>query len=234
MVRAIRQRSETMWLALPDNLVKEILYQLAETDVDGDGQTVSAWFQIDAQLSGPAIPWEELPDARDLIALLNKIDVLIALIPLPGSSQWNVELIAISNLLERIPFVVEAKKLFFESINPCLGKDDLTVITYLTGLKECVAIALKDRYLQSAAERAITVIKEIQLFKSSDAIASQFHHDHLAKIAFYTLQPSSVVAVKTTLLSWLTENELQLDPLLAMRDSRAIAELNVDGLRHYS
>jgi hypothetical protein len=64
----------------------------------------------------------------------------------------------------------------------------------LTGLKECVAIALKDRYLQSAAERAITVIKEIQLFKSSDAIASQFHHDHLAKIAFYTLQPSSVVA----------------------------------------
>ena len=52
VVRAIRQRSEIMWPALPDSLVKEILYQLAETDVDGDGQTVNAWFQIDAQLSG--------------------------------------------------------------------------------------------------------------------------------------------------------------------------------------
>jgi hypothetical protein len=176
-------------------------------------------------LSGLSIPWAELPDARDLIALLNKIDALIALIPLPNTSQWNVELNEILNLLERIPFVVAAKKQFFDSINPWLGKDDLTVITYLMGLKECVAIALKDRHLQSAAERAITVVNEIQLLKSSEAIASQSHLDHLAKIAFYTLQPSSVVAVKTTLLSWLTENELQLDPLLAMRDSQAIANL---------
>ena len=214
-----------MWPALPDSLVKEILYQLAETGVDGDGQTVNAWFQIDAQLSGLSIPWAELPDARDLIALLNKIDALIALIPLPNTSQWNDELNEISNFLERIPFFVEAKKLFFESINPWLGKDDLTVITYLMGLKECVAIALKDRHLQSAAERAIRLIKEIQLCKSSDTIASQSHHDHLSKIAFYTLQPSSVVAIKTTLLSWLTENELQLDPLLTMRDNHAIAEL---------
>ena len=225
VVRAIRQRSEIMWPALPDSLVKEILYQLAETGVDGDGQTVNAWFQIDAQLSGLSIPWAELPDARDLIALLNKIDALIALIPLPNTSQWNDELNEISNFLERIPFFVEAKKLFFESINPWLGKDDLTVITYLMGLKECVAIALKDRHLQSAAERAIRLIKEIQLCKSSDTIASQSQHDHLSKIAFYTLQPSSVVAIKTTLLSWLTENELQLDPLLTMRDNHAIAEL---------
>ena len=166
VVRAIRQRSEIIWPALPDSLVKEILYQLAETDVDGDGQTVNAWFQIDAQLSGLSIPWAELPDARDLIALLNKIDALIVLIPLPNTSQWNDELNEISNFLERIPFFVEAKKLFFESINPWLGKDDLTVITYLMGLKECVAIALKDRHLQSAAERAIRLIKEIQLFKS--------------------------------------------------------------------
>ena len=225
VVRAIRQRSEIMWPALPDSLVKEILYQLAETDVDGDGQTVNAWFQIDAQLSGPSIPWAELPDARDLIALLNKIDALIVLIPLPNTSQWNDELNEISNFLERVPFFVEVKKLFFESINLWLGKDDLTVITYLMGLKECVAIALKDRQLQSAAERAIRLIKEIQLFKSSDTIASLFHHDHLSKIAFYTLQPSSVVAIKTTLLSWLTENELQLDPLLTMRDNHAITEL---------
>jgi chemotaxis protein histidine kinase CheA/FixJ family two-component response regulator len=225
VVRVIRQRSEFMWPALPDSLVKEMLYQLAESDVDGDGQTVNTWFQIDAQLSGAAIPWAGLPDARDLTALLNKIDTVIALIPLPNTSQWNIELNEISNLLERIPFVVAVKKQFFESINPWLGKDDLTVIAYLMGLKECVAIALKDRHLQSAAERAITVISEIQLLKSSEAIASQSHHDHLAKIAFYTLQPSSVVAVKTTLLSWLTENELQLDPLLAMRDSQAIAKL---------
>lgn len=225
MVRAIRQRSETMWPALPDNVVKEILYQLAETDVDGDGQAFSAWFQLDAQLSGPAIPWEELPDARDVIALLNKIDALIALISLHDSSQWDDELNEISNLLERIPFVVDAKNLFFESINLCLAKDDLMVITYLMGLREAVAIALKDRHLQSAAERAKTVIKEIQLFTSPDALTSQSQHDHLAKIAFYALRPSSVVALKTTLLSWLTENELQLDPLIAMRDSRAIAEL---------
>ena len=116
VVRAIRQRSEIIWPALPDSLVKEILYQLAETDVDGDGQTVNAWFQIDAQLSGLSIPWAELPDARDLIALLNKIDALIALIPLPNTSQWNDELNEISNFLERIPFLVEAKKLFFECL----------------------------------------------------------------------------------------------------------------------
>ena len=84
---------------------------------------------------------------------------------------------------------------------------------------------MKDRHLQSAAQRAIRLIKEIQLCKSSDTIASQSQHDHLSKIAFYTLQPSSVVAIKTTLLSWLTENELQLDPLLTMRDNHAIAEL---------
>lgn len=223
IVRAIRQRSETMWPALPDNLVKEILYQLAETQVDGDDQT--AWFQINAQLSGPAIPWEALPDARDLISLLTKIDAVMALIPLQDINQVHADLNEISNLLERAPYIVDSKKLFFESINPWLGKDDQIVIIHLMGLKECIAIALKDRHLQSASERVITVIKEIQLYNSSDAIAIQSQHDHLAKIAFYALRPSSLVALKTTLLSWLTENELQLDPLLGMHDSRAIAEL---------
>ncbi len=225
LVRSIRQRSETMLPALPDNLVKEILFQLAETDVDGNGQIFDEWFQINAQLGGSAIPWEALPDARDLISLLNKIDAVIELISLPDISQMHAELNEISNLLERVPYIVDSKKLFFESINPWLGKDDLTVILYLMSLKECIALALKDRHLQSASERVITVIKEIQLFKSSDAIASQSLHDHLTQIAFYAMRPSSVVVLKTTLLSWLTENELQLDPLLAMHDSRAIAEL---------
>ena len=223
MVRAIRQRSETMWPALPDSLVKEILYQLAETAVDGDDQAVG--FQINAQLSGPAIPWEALPDARDLINLLNKIDAVMALIPLQDINQVHAELNEISNLLERIPTIADSKTLFFESITPWLGKDDLMVIIHLMGLKECIAIGLKDRHVESVSERVITVINEIQLIKSSDAISSEFHHDHLAKIAFYALRPSSLVALKTTLLSWLTENELQLDPLLAMHDSRAIAEL---------
>ncbi len=225
VVRAIRQRSETMWPALPDNLVKEILYQLAEMEVEGDDQAINAWFQIGAQLSGPAIPWEDLPDARDLISLLNKIDAVIVLIPQTDISQVHAELNGMSNLLERIPYIADSKKLFVESINLWLGKDDLMVITHLMGLKECLAIVLKDRHLQPASERVITIIKELQLFKSSDAIASQPSDDHRAKLAFYALRPSSVVALKMTLLSWLTENELQLDPLLAMHDSRAIAEL---------
>ena len=230
LVRSIRQRSETMWPALPDNLVKEILFQLSETDVDGNGEILDEWFQINAQLGGSAIPWEALPDARDLISLLNKIDAVIELISLPDISQVHDDLNEISNIFGHVPYVVDAKKLFFESINTWLVKDDLMVIIHLMGLKECLAIALKHRHLQSVSERVITVVREIQLFKSSDATARQSHHDHLTQIAFYAMWPSSVVVLKTTLLSWLTENELQLDPLLALHDSRAIAELIQRGL----
>jgi chemosensory pili system protein ChpA (sensor histidine kinase/response regulator) len=118
--------------------------------------------------------------------------------------------------------------LFNALVTTYLFKDDLKLVMCLISLKEGATAGLKSRHIESTTQRIIAVFKEIQSLSPSSELIKHTDLGKASRTTFYLIWPESVAALKSTMLSSLSDIEPQLDTALAAKDWEAV----VDSIRN--
>ncbi len=225
VVHMLRQRTATTWPNLPDALVRETLFQLSVSTADSVNQFARAWFALDAQLRGPVTEWENLPDSRDINALLNDLDNFLATISLPDKQDGQDKLLMLAGKMQTIPFLLKFKEVLFECSQRYQDNDDLAVTVGVMSIRECLARYLNHSDFQIVADHVFFLLDEILNNSSANELYSDKKNLYINRLNYVLLRPGAIAALKSTIVSSLTTAEPQLDVLLSKGDRLSAAKL---------